>query len=187
MTDRRPGADEETVLVVDDEELFLELYREWLGETYAVEIAREGDAALDRLDDSVVAALVDRRMSGRNGDATLAAIRERSASLPVALVTAVEPDPGITGLAFDEYVVKPTDRTEVVGLVERLRELDGVDGPAREYYRLHRTRDVLRSYVPDDELDAAPAYESLVDRIETVSTQLDGSEPRLPEGVPRPH
>jgi len=58
-------------------------------------------------------------MPGMSGDEVLETLREEGHGCPVVMVTAVEPDEGMVDLSFDEYVVKPADREELLRTVER--------------------------------------------------------------------
>lgn len=167
------GERTETVLVVDDEELTLDLYEAWLDDGYDVRTATDGEAALDRLDGSVSAVLLDRNMPGMDGRATLDAIRDRGTDHRVAVVSAVEPDLDVLGFEFDEYVVKPTDREEVQGVVERLLALDAADGPLGEYVALASKRAVLEEYVPDADREASAEYDAFRRRVEAARARVE--------------
>ncbi|HEU5360014.1 MAG TPA: response regulator, partial [Candidatus Deferrimicrobiaceae bacterium] len=78
------------ILVVDDEENIRELYRdELVEEGYKVELAEDGLAALRKFDtfrpDLVT---LDVKMPGIDGLEVLRRIRQKSASIPVLLLTA---------------------------------------------------------------------------------------------------
>jgi DNA-binding response OmpR family regulator len=113
-----PG-ENETVLLVDDEPELLEIYEMWLDGEYAIRTAQSGQTALETFDEDVDAVLLDRRMPGLSGDEVLERLREEGHDIPVVMVTAVEPDEGIVELPFDEYVVKPADRSELLDAIDR--------------------------------------------------------------------
>ncbi|MCQ4334684.1 response regulator [Natronomonas sp. F2-12] len=108
-----------TVLLVDDERELLDIYEMWLDEEYTIRTAGGGKEALEAFDGDVDAVLLDRRMPGMSGDEALEKLREDGHDIPVVMVTAVEPDEGIVELPFDEYVVKPADRSELLGTIDR--------------------------------------------------------------------
>ncbi|TKR24946.1 winged helix-turn-helix domain-containing protein [Natronomonas salsuginis] len=108
-----------TILAVDDERELVEIYRTWFDGTYAVRAAYGGREALSAFDESIDLVLLDRRMPGTSGDDVLDALREDGHDVPVVMVTAVEPDEGIIELPFDEYVIKPVDRTKLLEAVDR--------------------------------------------------------------------
>jgi len=108
-----------TVLAVDDEHALLEVYEMWFGDSYTVKTAGSASAALSAFDESVDIVLLDRRMPGTSGDEVLRQLREDGHDCPVVMVTAAEPDEDAIELSFDEYVVKPLDRTELLDVVEQ--------------------------------------------------------------------
>ncbi|MFB6170496.1 MAG: HalX domain-containing protein [Haloarculaceae archaeon] len=162
MTEGKP-----MVLLADDEEPLLELYSVWLDD-YDVRTAASGEEVLEQLDDAVSVVLLDRRMHGLNGDEALETIRDRGLDCRVAIVSAVEPDVDDATLGFDEYVVKPTTRTELTEVVETLDRVGDLDPEAREYFRLAAKRAVLERSVPEHELDASEAYGQIRDRLEAL-------------------
>lgn len=168
------GADRrETVLVVDDEALALDLYVAWLDDDYDVRTATSGRAAVERLDASVSAVVLDRRMPGMDGRDALGEIRDRRPQVPVAMTTAVEPDLDVVDLAFDEYVVKPVDRDEFVGLVERLLRVGDCGDALREVARLASKRALLEEHVADADLAASAEYAALLRRLRAAEAQVD--------------
>jgi DNA-binding response OmpR family regulator len=108
-----------TVLLVDDERELLEIYEMWLEGKYAIRTAHDGRGALETFDEDVDAVLLDRRMPGLSGDEVLERLREEGHDTPVVMVTAVEPDEGMVELPFDEYVVKPADKSELLETLDR--------------------------------------------------------------------
>ena len=112
--------DENTnVLLVDDEPELLDIYEMWFEEQYATRTAHSGQQALEKFGEDVDVVLLDRRMPGMSGDDVLEQLREDGHDCPVVMVTAVEPDQGIVELPFDEYVVKPADRDDLIETVDR--------------------------------------------------------------------
>jgi DNA-binding response OmpR family regulator len=111
------------ILVVDDEENILELYRdELVEEGYEVELAMDGLEALRKFDsfrpDLVT---LDVKMPGLDGLEVLRRIREKSASVPVLLLTAFgEFKQDFTTWASDAYIVKSHDTKELKTTVRRL-------------------------------------------------------------------
>jgi two-component system response regulator AtoC len=113
------------VLVVDDEPAVLFTLAEVLVERgHDVVTATNGQEALGRLD-GVDAVVTDLAMPGMDGLALLAAIRERDAALPVALLTAHGSEKvavaAMKAGAYD-YATKPFDIDELVVMVERALE-----------------------------------------------------------------
>jgi hypothetical protein len=59
------------------------------------------------------------------------------------MVTAVEPEPDILDLPFNEYLTKPIGRTELVDAVDRLAIQDSLDDDLQELYLLSSTLSAL--------------------------------------------
>ena len=109
-----------TVLVVDDEPNLADLYAAWLGERYETRVAYGGAEGLDLFGEDVDIALIDRLMPEMSGDEVLEHIRDTGHDCQVAMVTAVEPDFDIIEMGFDDYLVKPILRDELLEAVQNL-------------------------------------------------------------------
>lgn len=172
-----------TVLVVDDEEDVATLYSLFLAEKYDVRTATSGEEALDVVDEDVDVALLDRRMPGMSGDEVLRALRERELDCRVAMLTAVEPDGDIVDMPFDDYRVKPADRSELLGLVDTLLERAAYDQQSQEFFTLASKKAALEVAGNDD----TEEYRRLVDKLEEVREDIDetldnvGSRPAFEE------
>jgi DNA-binding response OmpR family regulator len=152
---------EATVLVVDDEDRVTDLYATYLEDLYSVRRAYGGQEALDAMDKQVDVVLLDRRMPKRSGDKVLKQIRERGYDCRVVMVTAIEPDYDIVEMPFDEYVVKPIARDEVLDIVETQLLLDSYDTRLNEYFRIKAKLSALEDEKPYAELEADDRYEEL--------------------------
>jgi DNA-binding response OmpR family regulator len=152
---------EATVLVVDDEDRVTDLYATYLEDLYSVRRAYGGQEALDAMDKQVDVVLLDRRMPKRPGDKVLKQIRERGYDCRVVMVTAIEPDYDIVEMPFDEYVVKPIARDEVLDVVETQLLLDSYDTRLNEYFRIKAKLSALEDEKPYAELEADDRYEEL--------------------------
>jgi DNA-binding response OmpR family regulator len=167
------GSESPTVLVVDDERDVADAYAAQLEAEYTVSTAYGGQEALDRLDESVDVVLLDRRMPGTSGDEVLDAIRERGLEVRVAMVTAVDPDFDIIRMPFDDYVIKPVSRADLLETIERLLTSSAYEEKLREYYSLTAKRATLASNKPRAELDGSEEFEQLTERIDELQTDLD--------------
>jgi predicted DNA binding protein/DNA-binding response OmpR family regulator len=147
------------VLVVDDDDDLADTYALWLGDEYDVRTAYGGEEAIEQLDDSIDVVLLDRRMPGVPGDEVLAAIRERDLDCLVSMLTAVAPDSDVVDLPFDEYLVKPVTKTEVVEVVDELLLRSDFDPETREYLALDATADTLDERPQEELRDPAAAEE----------------------------
>lgn len=111
-----------TVLLVDDEAELVDIYEVWLGDRYTTRTANSGTEALDAFDETIDAVLLDRRMPGMSGDEVLEQLRSDGHDCPIVMITAVEPDESMIELPFDEYVVKPADREQLLETIESVLE-----------------------------------------------------------------
>ena len=149
------------ILLVEDEPAAAHVLAKGLREqTYAVDVAGDGDAALFQVGTTDYdAVILDVMLPGRDGFAVCRTIRETGCAVPILMVTARDAvEARIEGLdcGADDYLVKPFDFGE---LLARLRALirrgaaaaaaGAADGrPARRSIRAagrcaSRNRDVL--------------------------------------------
>jgi CheY-like chemotaxis protein len=111
------------ILVVDDEESIRYLYREELEEEgFAVEVAKNGEEALQKLPffkpDLIT---LDIKMPGMNGIETLKRIRESERQLPIIMCSAYgEYKQDLATWASDAYIVKCADLTELKMTIRKL-------------------------------------------------------------------
>ena len=157
------GEDRPVVLVVDDEEMTTEAVALWLGDRYEVLTASSGEAALETLDERVDVVLLDRHMPGLSGSETLARIRERETDVRVAMLTAVDPEPGVAAMPFDDYLVKPVDDESLHDTVERLHRLADYDETVGELYAVAQKRAVLEAEHAPEALSSSEEYRDLVE------------------------
>jgi DNA-binding response OmpR family regulator len=159
------------VLIVEDRPEIARLYESWLSDDYEVTVSYDGDEAVTAFDDTVDVVVLDRRLPGRPGDEVLAAIREGS-DCNVAMATAVEPDFDILEMGFDEYVVKPLTRGELIGTVERLLARDAYADSLQEYFSLVSKRSVLEEHKSRAELDDE-RYQEFTEQIDDLEANLE--------------
>ena len=125
--DPAPGPPLPTVLVADDEEAVRSLLRVALPRLgYRPLLAADGDEALRLYREhaaDVRAALLDVRMLGRDGPATLAGLRALSPHLPCAFMTGYAGgyrSEDLLALGADCVIAKPFRLEEVGGVLGRL-------------------------------------------------------------------
>ncbi len=169
------AGDPATVLVVDDETDVADAYAAMLADEYIVDVAYDGQAALDMIDVSIDVVLLDRRMPGISGDEVLEQIRDREVGCRVAMVTAVEPDFDVIAMGFDDYVTKPVSRDELLATVDGLLNLTDYEDGLQEYYALSAKAATLRATKSDEELAASEQFARLEARLEEIQTGLDES------------
>jgi DNA-binding response OmpR family regulator len=161
-----------TVLVVDDERGLTDLYAAWLSDEYDVRTAYGGEEALGKLE-GVDVVVLDRRMPELSGDDVLARIDDRELDPYVAMVTAVEPDFDIVAMGFDDYVVKPVSREQLIETVEGLLALEECHETTRELFALSEKRAALETRKNEATLLESPEYRRLCERIERLQAQTD--------------
>ncbi len=167
------GSEPATVLVVDDESDVADAYAAQLSSEYTVSTAYSGQDALDRLDDAVDVVLLDRRMPGVSGDEVLERIRERELDCRVAMVTAVDPDFDIIEMPFDDYVIKPVSREDLVDTIERLLTTSEYEQKLQKYYALTAKHATLLANKPDTDLADSEAFATLEERMDRLGEELD--------------
>ena len=161
------------VLVVDDETRLADLFAAWIGMEYEVASAYDGDEALEQMSDSVKVVLLDRRMPGMSGDEVLDEIRQRGFECSVVMVTAVDPDFDIIEMGFDDYLVKPVSKDELLEIVENVTSRTDYEIDIQEYYSLVSKKALLESEKSERELETNEEYQDLTERIEVLRDQLD--------------
>jgi DNA-binding response OmpR family regulator len=167
------SGDPPLVLVVEDERDLADLYATWLRDEYRVRVAYGGREAIEKLDDAVDVALLDRRMPDLSGDETLAAIREEGIECRVAMVTAVEPDFDIVAMGFDDYVVKPVSREGLAETVESLLLRSTYDDGMQELFALASKKALLESEKDPATLESNREYQELSERVSELRADLD--------------
>lgn len=163
------------VLVVEDESDLADLYAAWLGNSYRVRTAYGGREALEKLDAEVDVVLLDRRMPGLSGDEVLDAIQERGIDCQVAMVTAVEPDFDVLEMGFDDYLVKPVAREELLDTVGNLERRSSYDAGVQELFSLASKKALLEAEKTDAELAENEEYQQLEERLATLRDELDST------------
>lgn len=162
-----------TVLIVDDDPQILDLYESFLSDNYAVKTALSGDEALIELDESVDVILLDRRMPDLSGDELLYAVRERDMNCRVAMVTAVRPDFDLVELGFDEYLVKPVSKSELLEVVGLLHERAEFDREIRDWLSLLSKKATLKRSKSPHELGESTEYAKLQSEIDDLQRHTD--------------
>ena len=170
-----------TVVVVDDESRLADLFATWLGDRWDVEVTYDGESALSTIDESTAVVLLDRRMPGTSGDDVLDELRERGLECRVIMVTAVDPDFDIVEMPFDEYLVKPITREELVETVDRVLMRMQYNEKMREYYSLVSKKAVLETEKQSAELAGSDEYDRLTERVEELEEEVDRALEQITE------
>ena len=165
--------EEQTVLVVDDEEDIADLYTTWLEMHHVVRTAYGGVEALEKVDGTVDVVFLDRQMPDHSGDEVLDRIRERGFGCRVVMVTAVDPDFDIVEMPFDDYLTKPVMREDLTDAVESMRKREEYNETVQEYFALTSKKATLEAEKSPAELADNEEYQSMVDRVEKLKEQAD--------------
>lgn len=164
---------EATLLVVDDDPQILDLYKQYLSEDYTVRQAIDGESALERLGETVDVVLLDRRMPDRSGDEFLSHIRKRGYDCPVGMVTAIEPAVDILDLGFDDYIVKPVTREELIELVASLLRRVTYERHIQDWLAMLSKKAALEHRMTEEELEDRPEYWALLREIEELDERAN--------------
>jgi DNA-binding response OmpR family regulator len=167
------------VLIVEDEPDLADLYAAWLDDACTVETAYNGSQALESLDGGIDIVLLDRRMPGLSGDEVLETIRDRELDARVAMVTAVEPDFDIIQMGFDDYLVKPVSKEDLLETVDQLLLRSTYDEQIQEFFALASKKALLDSQKTEAELRASEEYARLEDRLAVLRAQIDDTVAEL--------
>ncbi len=172
-TDNTPSAPRQRILVVDDEVYIRELLTEYFSRLgYTVVAVDSGERAVRAVDDaSFGVALVDLKMPGMDGIATLKEIRKQLPVCTIIIMTGYPTiDSSIEALragAYD-YLIKPFKLSELRGAIDRaLREYCMRLEIDRIQNNLDSVEDKLRDYrlsAPEDHADNPPAASAQPDR-----------------------
>ena len=161
------------VLVVDDDPQVRELFVDFLVSRFEVEAVGSGEAALEAVSDDVDIVLLDRLMPGRSGSEVLAELENIGYGCRVAMVTAVEPEVDVVDMGFDDYLVKPVSKSDLLNTVDSLLHWADYDAVVEQYFRTARTVAVLEETYTQAELSGDERYEDLLDELCRLQTEAD--------------
>lgn len=165
------------VLVVDDDEEMADLYAEFLADRYAVDVAYDGEAALERLRaGSYDGVLLDRNMPDMSGDDVLVTLRDWGLNVGVALVTGTKPTGDMLDRGFEKYLRKPVSRDTLLATVEELVDSAAQDALWRELSELRVRKNIMEVEHAAHELESNDTYREL-------SAQIADLEVRLPDST----
>lgn len=160
------------ILIVDDEGSVRDTYSVNLESAgFEVRTAANGGEALVELGPSADV-LLDRRMPGMSGEEVLEHIREWETHCRVVMVTAIDPGPDILDMQFDDYLMKPVTREELVDVVDQLLSFDCYEDLLAKYHSVVRKYAVLRSHVQKPKVEGSDALAELEERRESLHEQL---------------
>lgn len=165
MADRRPVRSAlPRLLYVEDDPEVSAIVTELLADHYEVDVAGNGETALDRaLRSRYDVMVVDRRLPAMSGTDLVSAIRTARIATPILLLTALgtvaDRVAGLDGGA-DDYLVKPFDIDELLARLRALRRGARAAGDRREIGGWVFTPNAQAVYSPEERRVALTAAES---------------------------
>ena len=139
-----PSADDNNILVVDDNADLRELRELLLTPTYSVETARSGEACLDTLDHTVDVVLLDRNMPELSGTETAMEIERGPHTPAVAIVSADPVDIDILDIPCDAYLEKPVSSQHLINTIGELISRQLHNAKMRAYLALKAKHQALK-------------------------------------------
>lgn len=164
------------VLIVDDEVDVADTYALRLRDEFETRVAYGGEDALEAMDESVDAVLLDRRMPDIHGDDVLEEIRNRGYDCAVIMLTAVDPDLNILEMDFDDYLCKPVDRETVLETLHQHLDQsqwgDTAENELGEFLSLVSKLDVLKSELSHAERTESAEFQQCKSRAEELAPRV---------------
>ena len=167
------AGDELTILAIDDDPDYRDLYSIWLGERYDVEVAPEGPAGLETLTSDTDIVILDWEMPGPPGTEVAQQIAEGNHDPYVAMVSSREPDFEMFDAPIDEFVHKPVDRDDLERLIEQFRTQDAYHAALDDLFSLTRRLASLEAAYDEAELSSHEESDRLTQRIATKRAEVD--------------
>ncbi|SFR92728.1 Response regulator receiver domain-containing protein [Halomicrobium zhouii] len=161
------------VLVVDDERAVADLYANWLEPDHDVQVAYDGNQALELATDDVDVVFLDRQMPGQSGDEVLEVLDERGFDCRIVMVTAVDPGFDIVEMPFDDYLIKPVTREALTESVADMLTRDTYDEQMQEYFALVSKKATLDAQKSRAELAESEAYAEITTRVDEFRNRVD--------------
>ena len=172
-----------TILFVDDNADMLASYEAMLKDEYEVLTASGGKIAHAKLDEDVDVVFLDRRMPGMTGDEFLHEMRNRGFEIPVAMLSAIEPDGDIVDLPIDDYITKPVNKAALKRKIEVLINRAEFDRIGCKFHQLASKKATLEAQADFDHQNSEE-YHELVDRMKSLRDEIDTSLDSLLEENP---
>jgi DNA-binding response OmpR family regulator len=162
---REPSEKQSTILILEDEEGLADLYTTWLTTDYTVRTTYTASEAQEAFNEEVDIALIDRRLPDGSGDEILRWVRQKHSKCRTAMVTAVNPDFDIVDMPFDDYLVKPVERSNLKDTVGSLNNQRAYDETVRNLFALVKKEAQLESEKSRTELESSEEYKKLQNKI----------------------
>lgn len=161
-----------TVLIVDDGCSGVSSLSNWLDGRCRVLTAADSSAAVEQVDDRVDVVLLARETPTPTGIVT-EEIRSRGFHSRVALVTNPDSSKKLAALGFDDYLLWPLNRSELVDAVDRLARRAAFGKCLDRSYALARRAAELETALSDEALANNDQYAAVTDEFDSVERRLD--------------
>lgn len=168
------------ILLVDDEPIARELYRQLLSDEYEVRTAENGEQALERIDETIDIVLLDRRMPGMQGQEVLEAIRDQGYRCMVAMLTVIEPTFDVIEMGFDEYLIKPVPADELNATIDSLLARATYQEGIQRFLSLTAKQAMIESQHDPEVLADNQEYQALVEEVERIHRQVNEQFEAIP-------
>ena len=163
-----------TLLVVDDDSDCRSLYHLWLTEHYEIRTAVDGVSAIEQMDETIDAVVIDREMPRKDGVEVTQELRASEFDPAVVMISGVEPDVDLLEIPVDDYLQKPVERAPVVEAVTRAQTLSERPDELRRHLALERRAQIVEENGDPSTLADSGAYQrarSRLDHAERASAQ----------------
>jgi len=174
------SADDQTVLIVDDETSLAELYADYLAGEYATKTASTSGEALVKLTAEVDLVLLDRRLPGMSGDDLLGHIRNWETDCQVIMITAVDINADILDLPCEGYLQKPVEKDELLSAVKQAFLIDRYERLVFEYYETRKKYAALEAEFSRGKANGDP-FSQLETRIDELEAEINETVAAFPD------
>jgi PAS domain S-box-containing protein len=154
-----------TVLVIDDDEDFVDAQADLLRSEYAVRTAYGGESGVEAFDETVDVVVLDREMPDLHGDEVAQQLQQQNGNAQILMTTGIDPDVDIIELGIDDYVTKPIHGTEMLDHVEEALERMEYNDTLQGYFSLANKRDVMADDPELRETEKFSELRSVVDQM----------------------
>lgn len=161
------------MLVIEDEDNFRKLYRDWFENDHDLRLATNGEEGLQTFDAAVDVVILDRQMPGLSGDEVAKEIKSRQRQCPIVMVTAIEPEPGIGAMTIDTYLTKPVDWSDIRDAIERVTSTSTYTEEMERAYRLAAKKARLEAELSREILLLNDQYVDLCRKLTEVRARLN--------------
>lgn len=181
--DQHYGEEKATVLILEDEQMVADIFADYFSESYHTQYVPTGTEALEAYTADTDLVIIDRKLGGMSGDTVADRIRAEHEQQLLLCVSGVEPDNGIYEQAYDDYIHKPVEETEMRARVELLLNRAELNSTARTYLSL-RSKQLALIDTYGKAATKMNGFENCTAQIEDLDLSMDHKqtlEPLLPD------